>query len=242
MKAVILAAGIASRLRPLTDHTPKCLLKVGSKNILALTMDNLIANQIHEVIIVTGYLEHMIKDFIYREYNQLKVQYIHNPLYDSTNNIYSLWLIKDHILGEDMLLMDSDIIFEQEIITKLLDSGFDNCLALKKHEVHDEEIKLKVDDTGRILEIGKEVVPREAIGESIGIEKFSAKLVETLFKQLDHMMLSEKKVNVFYEAAFQELIDAGEQIYIVDVTANLCMEIDTAQDLESANNLISDSY
>jgi choline kinase len=240
MKAVILAAGISSRLRPLTNNSPKCLLKVGTKNILALTLDNIIANQIHDVIIVTGYLDHMIKDFISWEYSELNVQYIHNPVYDSTNNIYSLWLIKEHILGKDMLLMDSDIIFEQEIITKLFESGYDNCLALKKHEVHDEEIKLKVDDSGQILEIGKEVIHKEAIGESIGIEKFSASLVNKLFSLLDHMMLNEKKVNVFYEAAFQKLIDAGEEIHVVDVTKFRCMEIDTAHDLEMANDLISE--
>jgi len=64
MKAVILAAGIASRLRPLTDNTPKCLLKVGDKNILELTIDNILANNIAEIIIVTGYLQQQIKDFI----------------------------------------------------------------------------------------------------------------------------------------------------------------------------------
>ena len=87
MKAVILAAGIASRLRPLTDNTPKCLLKVGTKNILSLTIDNLISNNIIEIIIVTGYLEQQIKDFISSEYAMLNVQYIYNEVYDSTNNI-----------------------------------------------------------------------------------------------------------------------------------------------------------
>jgi len=241
MKAVILAAGVASRLRPLTNNTPKCLLKVGSKNILALTLDNVIANHINEVIIVTGYLEQQIKDFVSSEYPYLNVTYIYNQVFDSTNNIYSLWMTKDLVLGEDMLLMDSDIIFDGNIITKLLDSDYDNCLALKKHQVHYEEIKLKVDSTGRILEIGKEVIHKEAIGESIGIEKFNASLVSKLFKLLDYKMLVEKKVNLFYEAAFQELIEAGENIFVVDVTENVCMEIDTANDLEVANNLISQS-
>ena len=109
MKAVILAAGIASRLRPLTDNTPKCLLKVGDKNILELTMDNILANNITEIIIVTGYLQQQIKDFIAKKYSQINVTYIYNNVYDSTNNIYSLWMAKDYLLGDEMLLMDSDI-------------------------------------------------------------------------------------------------------------------------------------
>src|SRR4051812_12226878 len=119
MKAVILAAGIASRLRPLTDNTPKCLLKVGDKSILELTIDNIIENDINEVIIVTGYLEQQIKDFVSSNYPQVNVQYIYNNVYDSTNNIYSLWLAKDSVLGEEMLLMDSDIVFDKEIISRL---------------------------------------------------------------------------------------------------------------------------
>jgi choline kinase len=242
MKALILAAGIASRLRPLTDNTPKCLLKVGNKNILSLTLDNIISNRIQKVVVVTGYREDQIKNFIASEYPTLDVKYIYNPVYDSTNNIYSLWLVKNEFAGEDMLLMDSDIIFDQSIITKLLNSGFDNCLALKKHEVQEEEIKVKGNSEGRILKIGKEVIPKEAMGESIGIEKFSAPLVEKLYKILDHLIIRENKVNLFYEAAFQNLIDDGESIFAVDITEHKCMEIDTAHDLEMANRMITENY
>src|SRR5690349_3152556 len=114
MKAVILAAGIASRLRPLTDNTPKCLLKVGGKTILGITLDNILANNISEIIIVTGYLEHQIRKFISANYPEIKVKYIFNDVYASTNNIYSLWLTKESVLNEDMLMMDSDIVFDRQ--------------------------------------------------------------------------------------------------------------------------------
>ena len=148
MKAVILAAGIASRLRPLTNNTPKCLLKVGEKSILQLTLENLLENNITQLVMVTGYLEQQIKDFIAANFPQLQVTYIYNEVYDSTNNIYSLWLAKDVLLGDEMLLMDSDIIFDSKIIGALLQSGYENCLALKRHNVGDEEIKVKIDDNG----------------------------------------------------------------------------------------------
>src|SRR6202020_413610 len=123
---------------------------------------------VDELIIVTGYLQDQIKDFIAAKYPALKVTYIYNDVYNTTNNIYSLWLTKDYLIDDEMLLMDSDIIFDKEIIKRLLRSGYDNCLALKRHNVQDEEIKVKVDANGKVLEIGKEVKLNEAIGESIG--------------------------------------------------------------------------
>ncbi|MEO6187403.1 MAG: phosphocholine cytidylyltransferase family protein [Ginsengibacter sp.] len=234
MKAVILAAGIASRLRPLTDDTPKCLLKVGKKSILELTIDNIIANDIHDVILVTGYLEEKIKNFVSNKYPDLNVTFIYNEVYGSTNNIYSLWLTKESVLGDEMLLMDSDIIFDKEIITKLLASEYESCLALKRHHVQDEEIKVKVGENGRVLEIGKEVKLEDAIGESIGIEKFGVETLKQLFTIIERKIVVEKNVNKFYEAAFQELAEKGANIYTVDTTDYICMEIDTAADLEAA--------
>ena len=234
MKAVILAAGIASRLRPLTDNMPKCLLKAGDKSILELTIDNIIANDINDVIIVTGYLELQIKNFISVKYPHLNVVYIYNEVYSSTNNIYSLWLTKDSVLGDEMLLMDSDIIFDKEIIAKLLTSGYDNCLAMKRHDVQEEEIKVKADDNGRVLQIGKEVKLKDAIGESIGIEKFGVNTLYKLFDIIDRKILVENNINLFYEAAFQELADNNTDIFTVDVSDYTCMEIDTAADLEEA--------
>ena len=238
MKAVILAAGIASRLRPLTDNTPKCLLKVGEKNILELTINNIIANNIYDVIIVTGYLEEKIKNFVSNKYPGLNVTYIYNEVYASTNNIYSLWLTKESLSGDEMLLMDSDIIFDKEIITTLLASKFETCLALKRHDVQDEEIKVKADENGRVLEIGKTVKFQDAIGESIGIEKFGVETLKELFTIIDRKIIVEKNVNQFYEAAFQELADNGVNIFAVDTTEYICMEIDTAADLDTARKIL----
>ncbi len=238
MKAVILAAGIASRLRPLTNNTPKCLLKVGEKNILQLTIENLLANNINDLVIVTGYLEQQIKDFITGTFPQLNVTYIYNEVYDSTNNIYSLWLAKAALLGDEMLLMDSDIIFDSKIIAALINSGYENCLALKRHNVSDEEIKVKADNKGRVLEISKIVPPSLAIGESIGIEKFGVKSLYKLFEIIDRKVIQEKMVNIFYEKAFEEMIKEGEDIFIVDTTDYICMEIDTATDLQTAAEVL----
>jgi choline kinase len=237
MKAVILAAGIASRLRPLTNNTPKCLLAIGEKNILELTIENLTANNISDIIIVTGYLENQITGFIKSRFPHLNITFIHNEVYGSTNNIYSLWLTKNVLKGDDMLLLDSDIIFDMKIIEKLLNSGYENCLALKRHKVMDEEIKVRADGEGRVQEIGKEVKPAEAVGESVGIEIFRKDTLTELFKIIDHKVTIEKNVNLFYESAFQELINNKKDIFIVDTNGYFCMEIDTPEDLQLAGKL-----
>jgi len=236
MKTVILAAGAGSRLKPLTDHTPKCLLKVGRKYILEMTVENLLATNNSDIIIITGYLENKIREFLGKRFPQLKIAYIHNSFYASTNNIFSLWLAKDAVLGDDMMMMDSDIVFDKRIITKLQNSGYRNCLALKQHDVHDEEIKVKTDPQGRVIEISKEVNLSEAAGESIGIEIFGKEALKELYFILDRKVVTEKEVNQFYEAAFQELSE--NDLYIVDTTEYFCMEIDTEEDLNTAQELI----
>jgi choline kinase len=238
MKTVILAAGAGSRLKPLTDHLPKCLLKAGGKSILEMTIDNLLETGNSEIIIVTGYLENKIRAFVRERFPELNVTFILNNFYTSTNNIYSLWLAKDEVLGDDMLMMDSDIIFDKSIITKLLASGYKNCLALKRHDVHEEEIKVRIDAQGRVIEIGKNVMPAEAAGESIGIELFGKETLPELFGIINRMVVTDKKVNIFYEAAFQELADKKNNLFVVDTTEYPCMEIDTKEDLIAADELV----
>lgn len=234
MKAVILAAGIASRLRPLTDNTPKCLLEVGSKCLLGRTIDSLIANGFDDFVVVTGYLKEMIQDYITTNYPSLRVEYIFNEKYASTNNIYSLWMTKDAVNGHDIMLLDSDILFDAPIISALLESPHENCLALNSHELGDEEIKVIVDNTNQIIEISKTCSIEDAVGESVGIEKFSAPLVKELFEEMDDMILNKNQSGIFYEAAFENIIVKGAKMYTVNTTHLFSMELDTVEDFETA--------
>ena len=238
MKAVILAAGVASRLKPHTNNTPKCLLKVGDKSILERTIDNLVKNNISEIIVVTGFLREMIEEFLIHNYPELSFTFLYNEKYDSTNNIYSLWMTKSEVLGDEMLLLDSDIIFDSRIIGQLLSSKHADCLALRStKELSEEEIKCLLNNDGSIKEINKTMNPKEAIGESIGIEKFSKDVVFRLFTILDRKILDKKEVNIYYEAAFQDAMDSGVKIFPVDVENYKCMEVDTAEDFKTVASL-----
>jgi len=240
MKAVILAAGIASRLRPLTDHTPKCLLKIGNKSILERTITNLLNHSINEFIIVTGYMEEQITKFISMIFPSLEVTFINNTFYDSTNNIYSLWLTNNYLKNTDILLLDSDIIFDQRILRLLLDSGSGNYLAVRSdHHIGEEEMKVITKKDNVITKISKKLNPRLAAGESIGIEKFDSEFMEVLFEKIKQRVVTEGRNNDFYEAAFQDAIDAGQKLYAVDVGEYRCIEIDTVDDIETAKILVA---
>lgn len=236
MKIVILAAGISARLRPLTDNTPKCLLQISGKTILERTIDNLLYYNLNDIIIVTGYLQEQIKNFMSEKYPNLKVAFVYNELYDRTNNIYSLWLTKDLVLNNDLLMMDSDILFDKRIIEHLLNAKFANCLALRTdHQLNEEEIKVKLKNDNSIAEISKTVELKLAAGESIGIEKFSSSFVDDLYRILDKKILKEDLVNIFYEAAFQDAINEGSKIFAVDIGTLKCIELDFAEDIERAS-------
>lgn len=241
MKAVILAAGIASRLRPLTINTPKCLLKIGEKTLLERAIDALIINGVNELIIVTGYLQEQIVTFVRCKYPKLSVEFIYNEKYESTNNIYSLWLTKAHLKNTDAVLLDSDILFDPQLLKIILQTPEPDSLALNVHTLGEEEIKVIPDAHGYVKEISKTCSIPEAIGESIGIEKMSRSYLEELFKELDRMIQEEGLVNVFYEKAFERLIAKDVKFYIVDTTSFFSMELDTVEDFKQAENKLPEN-
>lgn len=219
----------------MTDNTPKCLLKVGDKTILQMTIDNILKNGISEFVMVTGFRENMIKEFIANNYPGLNIKYLTNPGYENNNNSYSLWMTKD-LINKECILLDSDILFDYRIVSKLQGSKHQNCLAVNcNHKLGDEEIKVIVDSTNKILHIGKEVETAKSLGESIGIEKFNYSFFNALGEVLERKIVKESNVSEFYEVSFQELIDRGNSLYAVDVSEYRSMEIDTPDDLHRAN-------
>lgn len=205
-----------------------------------MTIDNIIKNGINSFVLVTGYRENMIKEFVTKKYPGLDIKYLTNSDYENNNNSYSLWMTKDYISG-DSILLDSDILFDYRIISKLLASEHKNCLAVNSnHKLGEEEIKVIVDSTNKILHIGKDPDPAKSQGESIGIERFSHDFFINLGEVLDRKIIKEQNVNEFYEVSFQELIKKGNGIFAIDVSEYRSMEIDTPSDLERAASEIKD--
>ena len=186
---------------------------------------------------VWGLRENMIKDFINANYPGLNITYLTNSDYENDNNSYSLWMTKNYI-KDGCILLDSDIIFDYRIISMLLESEHSDCLAVVTHDLAEEEIKVIIDSTNKILHIGKNLDPNKCYGESIGIEKFSHEFFKKLGDVLERKIVIEKNINEFYEASFQELYDNRNSMYAIDVSIYKCLEIDFPEDLQKAEELI----
>ncbi|MBR3734033.1 MAG: phosphocholine cytidylyltransferase family protein, partial [Bacteroidaceae bacterium] len=227
-----------SRLRPLTDSTPKCLLKIGGRSLLQRSIDALTANGISEIVIVTGYLHEQIESFVDQQYPSLRVTYIYNKEYSTTNNIYSLWLARPEADGEDVLLLDSDLLYDPAILSRVMASSHSNVLTLTKHPLGEEEMKVVTDDQGSILEISKTCNPALAAGESLGIERMSKSYTTALYRELAIMIGQEGLSNIFYERAFERLIPHGHTFRVLDVSDLFSCELDTVEDFENASHKI----
>lgn len=251
MIGVILAAGMAKRLRPLTDERPKCLLKVGERTLLQRTVDAMLATGIRELVVVTGYRANMIRDFLTTHYltpqsnpspltsqpSPLTIHFIDNPDYAHNNNIFSLWLTRPYTDGREFLLMDSDILCDPAVLPAVL-SVEGSALALNRHELGEEEMKIVADAEGRITEISKTCRPEDAAGESVGIEHMTADYSTALFRELEQMIEGEGLIDIFYERAFERLIPQGHTFRIVDTTSFFSIELDTPEDFANAQRLI----
>ncbi|MBR2882429.1 MAG: phosphocholine cytidylyltransferase family protein, partial [Prevotella sp.] len=201
MIGVILAAGMAKRLRPLTDERPKCLLKVGNRTLLERIADAMTKDAgCSELVVVTGYRANMIREYLTEHYPDVKITFLDNADYENNNNIYSLWMASKVVKGQDVLLMDSDILCDPEAV-KRIGQQQEPALAVQRHELGEEEIKVIVDADGRITELNKTCNPADAIGESVGIEKMTADYMNALCDELDLMIEKEGLINIFYERA-----------------------------------------
>lgn len=237
MIGVILAAGMAKRLRPLTDTKPKCLLKVGDRTLLERTIDAMVATGITELVVVTGYRGEMIREWINTHRPTLKWTFIDNADYEHNNNIYSLWLAGQVVRGQEFLLMDSDILCDPQAVAEVARQQ-EPALALNRHELGEEEMKIVVDQDNRITEISKTCRVEDAVGESVGIEKMTAAYSEALYRELDQMIEKEGLIDIFYERAFERLIPQGHTFKVVDTTRFFSYELDTPEDFERATALL----
>ncbi len=234
--AVILAAGIGSRLAPLTDDCPKSLLSVGGSVILERMIRNCLSCGISQFVVVLGHRADQIRQFIDRMFRGIRVTYVINDRYRDTNTGYSLMLASAAIGTAEFISFDADVVFDVKILRGLIDSSLPNVLCIDRNiALEDEEVKVIVDDQMQALEISKSVDPKMALGESIGIEKISASTGPLLFAELAQMMESPAHYQAYYEAAYERLLASGTIFHALDITGLDWTEIDTPADFAAAN-------
>ncbi|MEM5522327.1 phosphocholine cytidylyltransferase family protein [Sulfitobacter sp. AS59] len=234
--AVILAAGIGSRLSPLTDNCPKSLLSVGGSVILERMIRHCLSCGLSQFVLVLGHRADEIKQFIDKTFRGIRVTYVINERYRDTNTGYSLMLAAPAIGAAEFIKFDADVVFDVKILRQLVDTNQPNVLCIDRNiALEDEEVKVITDDDLQVLEVGKTVDPKLALGESIGIEKISSQTGPLLFAELAKMMENYANLQEYYEAAYARLVGQGVVFRALDITGLNWTEIDTAEDFAAAN-------
>ena len=132
MKLLLLNSGVGSRLGILTQNNPKCLIKINEKEtILDYQLNKIIESNLKDIIITTGPFEDKLKKYIKLNYPKLKVQYVHNPIYYKTNYIYTIYLTKE-IIDDDIILLHGDLIFSNNLLKEIIDSEYHDCVLINK--------------------------------------------------------------------------------------------------------------
>ena len=220
MKAIILAAGIGSRLGN-SDPKPLTKLKNG-ESILYRQVEYLSEYLgVKNIIAIVGYK----KDLIMESFPNLI--YVYNNFYDTTNTSKSLLTGLHKIENEDVMWLNGDVVFEKELLPKIIQCS-QSCMAVNTNSVGEEEIKYNVFDDGNIKDVSKTASP--ALGEAVGINKIMA-VDFRLFKS----NLEKCDDQDYFEKALELSIQDGMKIMPVDINKYLCMEIDFEDDLEQIN-------
>ncbi len=239
MKVILLNSGIGKRMGSLTISRPKCLVPLSStQTILDFQLGNLVDNNLTEFIVTTGPFADILIEYFETHYPSLNIRFIHNPRFNSTNYIYSLHLIPNHLIDDDLLLFHGDLIFDRQLLVSLINSSISNCVLINKEVFLPEK-----DFKGRII--------NEKVTE-IGVDIFDSncrtlmplyKLTKDFFLTWKHQMsefVKRGETDVYAENAFN-IISPQLLLQPFYYSNQLCMEIDTPDDLSLAQSLIPKS-
>lgn len=240
MRAIIIAGGVSKRLRPLTEHIPKTLLKLDQKIILEHILDASRQAGITQFTILTGHGQEYVEGFakLYaRHYPNITMDFVHIPRYSETGNIIALQAAH-HLFDQDAVIINSDTIFHPDVMRKLLQSAENNAMMIDDvKDLGEEEMKVFIDEGAYITQIHKSLDPGAADGEYVGVLKFGADAQDMMMQAVNALM--EEDESVYYEDGIQKMIDEHNfKIKKISTEGLPVMEIDTHEDLEDAKNLI----
>ncbi|MFH1426564.1 MAG: phosphocholine cytidylyltransferase family protein [Candidatus Kerfeldbacteria bacterium] len=242
MRTIIMAAGSAKRLLPLTKDIPKTLLRIGEKTILDHILDTAREAGLDHFDIVTGHGHPAIEEFAteyQKKYPDININLIYNDKFDAAGNIVSMRCAHE-VFDEDFILINSDTIFHADILRRLIESEYGNAMVVDDvKELGDEEMKVITNEEESIAHIHKSLSPDESHGEYIGVMKLTKDIKDQLLDALDKTISDDD--SLYYEDGIQRMIeDHGVVVKPLSTNGMPCMEIDTHEDLKRANSLIND--
>ena len=241
MKAIILAAGMGKRLRPLTESRPKSLVEVHGKAILEHQLESLAKVGITECVLVVGYLSDVVRRYRGTEFRGIELSYVENERYDETNNLYSLSLARREF-GDGIILLEGDLVFETRLLEALLDSPASNgAIADRYQPFMDGTVILP---KGRFA--GSMILKRDQGPDfdysralkTVNIYKLSGDALSNLIAPELTRYVTEGKTGDYYEAVFADLVSRGSlELAIVLTEDRKWAEVDTAADLEYVESI-----
>ena len=246
MQAIILAAGMGRRLGEYTKDNTKCMLPVNGVRLIDRTLSQLSKLQLNRVVIVVGYQGQNLINYIGDRYvGQLNIEFVENPIYDKTNNIYSLALAKDKLQEDDTLLIESDLIFDDGMFKLLTDNPYPNLALVAKYETWMDGTMVRIDSENNIVNF----VPKAAFDynetdnyyKTVNIYKFSREFSQT--KYVPFLEAYSKAVgnNEYYENVLRIISFLNSHdLKALPITTEKWYEIDDKQDLDIAEALFAD--
>lgn len=221
MQAIMLAAGKGSRLGKYTKNNTKCMLDVHGETLLERAIDALLEAGIKDFILVLGYKKDNVKKFIKEKEldKKINITYVDNDVYDTTNNIYSLYLAKDYLIQDDTILLESDLIYDKSIIKKLVNSKYDSAALIAKYEEWMDGTVVKLNDDNTI----NSFVERKDFNyddvdsyyKTVNIYKFSKEFSERFYLPFLESYIKAYGNNDYYEYVLKVIVNLRILIYMV---------------------------
>ena len=247
MQAIILAAGMGRRLGEYTRDNTKCMLPVNGERLIDRVLGQLSQLGLSRVVIVVGYKGQNLIDYIGHRYDdRLKIEYVNNPVYDKTNNIYSLSLAKDKLQEDDTLLIESDLIFDNSLFRMILDNPYPNLALVDKYETWMDGTMVRIDEDNNIVNF----IPKKAFKykdvdsyyKTVNIYKFSREFSQNKYVPFLDAYSKALGNNEYYEQVLRviTLIDNAELKALPITNGAKWYEIDDVQDLDIAETLFAD--
>lgn len=235
---------MGKRLGDLTKDNTKCMVKVNGISLIDRVLGQLSRFSLSKVIIVIGYKGDKLKEYIGDEYQGLPIQYIENPIYDRTNNIYSLSLAKEELQEDDTLLIESDLIFDNDLFSMVLTNPYPNLALVAKYETWMDGTMVRLDDENNIVNF----IPKKAFNYSdvdsyyktVNIYKFSKNFSRTHYVPFLEAYTKALGNNEYYEQVLRviTLLDKCE-LKALPLNGQKWYEIDDIQDLDIAETIFS---
>ena len=247
MQAIILAAGMGRRLGEYTRDNTKCMLPVNGVRLIDRVLGQLSQLGLSRVVIVVGYKGQNLINYIGHRYDdRLKIEYVNNPVYDKTNNIYSLSLAKDKLQEDDTLLIESDLIFDDSLFRMILDNPYPNLALVDKYETWMDGTMVRIDEDNNIVNF----IPKKAFKykdvdsyyKTVNIYKFSREFSQNKYVPFLDAYSKALGNNEYYEQVLRviTLLDNAELKALPITNGAKWYEIDDVQDLDIAETLFAD--